>query len=308
MKGALLGPQRLKPTLIEVVRALAIDGTVATVTAGWQEREDQDDDLNAHLGHKAVNLKLYVRGEQVLHDDPEFSAAHRARQDKLKQMQDYYRLRLAATLEAALDIARRSAGSELEHDEAEFSTKILRELDDDHAQRCAALRDEFDARTKPFERDAIVKHRRELQQILNGCQAIAIAGGHVAVLLNRLRMFGLTQLLKDQVLFAWSGGAMVTGDRVVLFHEDPPQGQGVAEVMDLGLGLHHGLTPLPSPRQRLKLEDRQRVSWFARRMAPSRCITFDNGEYVLFEGRRFYGASGTQWLQSSGEVSSRWSS
>src|SRR4029450_141441 len=38
----LLGPQRFEPTLASVVHALGIEEDLATVTAGWQEREDED--------------------------------------------------------------------------------------------------------------------------------------------------------------------------------------------------------------------------------------------------------------------------
>jgi hypothetical protein len=135
---------------------------------------------------------------------------------------------------------------------------------------------------------------------------LAIAGGHVAVLLNRLRMFGIAELLDDQLLLAWSGGAMVTSERVVLFHESPPQGAGVSEVMDEGLKLHQGIVPLPNPKLRLKLDDPLRVGWLARRNAPSRCIAFDHGDYVRFDGNRWFGASGTCQLKTDGTVSKEW--
>ena len=41
MRIILLGPQR-RATVDGVARALAPDGPVATVTAGWQEREPDD--------------------------------------------------------------------------------------------------------------------------------------------------------------------------------------------------------------------------------------------------------------------------
>ena len=35
----LLGPQRLQPTVAPTLESLRIHGQIATVTAGWQERE-----------------------------------------------------------------------------------------------------------------------------------------------------------------------------------------------------------------------------------------------------------------------------
>ena len=65
MKVILLGPQR-RPTVDVVARSLGLgreglDGPVATVTAGWQEREPDDGELTALLGGRAVNLSLYRR-------------------------------------------------------------------------------------------------------------------------------------------------------------------------------------------------------------------------------------------------------
>ena len=41
-----LGPQRFRPTLAAVLDRLEVDGTVAAVTAGWQEREQEVDELH----------------------------------------------------------------------------------------------------------------------------------------------------------------------------------------------------------------------------------------------------------------------
>ena len=49
MRVILLGPQR-RPTVDAVARSLSLDGPVATITAGWQEREPDDAELSALLG------------------------------------------------------------------------------------------------------------------------------------------------------------------------------------------------------------------------------------------------------------------
>ena len=67
----LLGPQRLKPTLIDAVKKLDVRGDFAAVTAGWQEREDEIDELSAHLDRPVTNLRLHARGEDVFQRDPE---------------------------------------------------------------------------------------------------------------------------------------------------------------------------------------------------------------------------------------------
>lgn len=306
MRGVLLGPQQLKVSLGDAVRALGREGPIALVTCGWQEREDNDEDLPAQLGRKTINLKLYERGEQVLTADPLFAQAHRARQDQLRQIQEFYRLRLERTFDAALDIGRKSAGTDLEADEQRLSMEQIRRIDQEHLERVSALREAHELQMRPLERAAIIKHRKELENILDSVGIIAIAGGHVAVLMNRLRMFGVKDLLNDHALVAWSGGAMVTGERVVLFHESPPEGFGISEVLEQGIGLHAGVLPLPNPKLRLKLDEPLRVSWLSRRYAPSKCVAMDQGEFVQFDGQRWFGEVGTTLLKADGTVGTGW--
>jgi hypothetical protein len=308
VKGVLLGPQQLKQSLGAAVRAVGREGPIALVTAGWQEREDQDEELPAQFGRNLVNLRLYERAERVFAEDPEFAKAHRARQDQLRQIQEYYKTRLERTFDAAIDIDRKSAGSDFHADELRLSFEQVRRLDQEHLERVTALREAYELQTKPLERPSIERHRKELQKILKLVNTIAIAGGHVAGLLNRLRLFGIKEMLGDHDLIAWSGGAMVTGDRVVLFHESPPEGVGISEVLEQGLGLHHGVLPLPNPKLRLKLEDPFRVGWLSRRYVPEKCVALDQGDFVQFEGDRWFGADGTTLLKPDGTTSTEWTS
>src|SRR5436309_2408785 len=84
----------------------------------------------------------------------------------------------------------------------------------------------------------------------------SIAGGHVASLLNRLQLFGIGELAAGKSIFAWCGGAMVVTERVVLFHDSPPQGTGAPEVLDAGLALVGDVVAFPQPEFRLALGDR----------------------------------------------------
>src|SRR5258708_6486490 len=96
----LLGAQRFDPSLGAAVAALGVKGRIATITAGWQEREDDDDDLVQHLDGRVVNLRLHARAEEVFGEDPELRDAHRGRQDSLRPRQDFYRIRLEHALDA----------------------------------------------------------------------------------------------------------------------------------------------------------------------------------------------------------------
>lgn len=278
----LLGAQRYDPTLRDAVDELGIKGKIATITAGWQEREDDDDDLTEHLDGRDVNLLLHARAEKVFRDDEAFLTAHRERQTLLRLRQDFYRVRLEHALDAAYVIQQRSAPDDILDDEQRTSIEAIRNIDALHLDRCARDRHEFDARWRPDERTSVGKHRAEIKSILDDCEAIAIAGGHVASLLNRLQLFGIGDLAKGKTIFAWCGGGMVVTERVVLFHDSPPQGSGAAEVLDAGLSFVGDVVALPQPEFRLKLDDRDRMRLLARRFAPATCVAFPGRSRVTY--------------------------
>ena len=300
----LLGPQRLRRTLAQAVRGSGVEGDVAVVTAGWQEREEEVDELREHLGGRVVNLQLYRRAEEVFAADTELARALRQRQDRLRRMQDVYRLRLSFALDAARALLTRRGDPELIVPEREAAIEAVRELDRAHLVRVAAVHREVDEQWRPFERPVVARHREELAGLMAGCGAFAIAGGHVAVLLNRLRLFGAAALAAGKPVFAWSGGAMVAGEQLVLFHDDPPQGPGHAEVLEAGLGLYSGLLPLPHARRRLRLDDALSVGLLAKRFAGHECVALDDGAILRREGGAWapWGGDGSRRLLPDGTV------
>ena len=300
----LLGPQRLTQTVAHAVRGGGVVGDVAVVTAGWQEREEEVDELREHLGGGVVNLRLYARAEEVFRRDRTLARAHRQRQERLQRMQELYRLRLDHAMEAARALLTRRGDPEVVNPEREAAVAAIRELDRVHLERVRAVNQELDATLKPQQRPAVVRHREELAQLLAECTAFAVAGGHVALLLNRLRLFGIAELVAGKPVFAWSGGAMVLGERLVLFHDHPPQGAGNAEVLEAGLGIFTGLLPLPHARRRLKLDDRLRVGLFARRFGDLACVAMDDGAILRWVDGRWApaGGDGSRRLLPDGTV------
>lgn len=282
----LLGPQRFSPTLGDAVKAIGLSiGTArfATITTGWQEREAEDGELHEHLGGKTTNLKLYERAEDVWKSDTELHGEHKKRQELLRHKQDFYRIRLELELEAAHVIQTRKAPPEILAAEHGASIDAIRQLDAYHVSQCAQIRDEYEARIKPLRRPAVLKHRKELAKLVDEVDAICIAGGHVATLLNRLELFGIADMAAGKPIFAWSAGAMAISELVVLFHDDPPQGPGAAEVLDRGLGLCRGVLPLPQPEMRLRLNDTDRIALLSRRFAPSTLVTLTGGAHITWE-------------------------
>lgn len=220
----LLGPQRFRPTVVEAVRAVGASPPFAVITAGWQEREDEVEELDLHLGARTINLELYRRCEAVFLHDRELFLAHRARQDRLRELQDLYRIRLGNAKAAARQLLERGGDPELLGQEIEAAFSALRAVDAHHAVRIREIRSEFDARWDPRSRDEVARRREEIESLLRGAGALLIAGGHVAVLLNRLRLFDVAGLVREMPVVAWSAGAMALADRVVLFHDSPRRG------------------------------------------------------------------------------------
>jgi len=289
VKIILLGPQR-RPTLDGVVRSLfpgpGPAGPVATITAGWQEREPDDAELSAHLpaGRDrggAVNLGLYRRWLDVQDRDPEYVAGARRLADALAELQDLYLLRLDYALRAVYAVQRRSASADLPGEAVAEALEAVRELDAAHLRRVDGARGEFFARLAPHDRPVIASHRAEVADVLAGASALVVTGGHVGVLAEVLHLFNIAAALQAAPpVIAWSAGAMALADRIVLFHDRSPQGPGHAEVYGSGLSLVRDVVLLPHARARLLLDDTARTAVFARRFGPARCVPLEAGTRI----------------------------
>jgi len=288
MRVTLLGPQR-RPTLDKVAASLNPGGPVATITAGWQEREPDDDELSRRLGSRDVNLALYRRWLDVQERDQGFWAAAQATRRVLDEVQDIYLLRMDYALRAVYAIQRRNGRDRLHSaalhgaalTEAALAEAIaaVRELDAAHLRRVSEVRGEFYQSWRPQDRPVIAEHRAAVAGLLGNAAAVVIAGGHVGVLADALHLFDVGAALRSPVI-AWSAGAMALTDRIVLFHDRAPQGAGHPEIYGRGLGVVRDLVALPHARARMLLDDAPRMAVFARRFAPARCVLLETGTRI----------------------------
>ncbi len=282
-----------------------VHGRFAMITAGWQEREAEDEELAAHLGvgqdaGPAINLNLHARGNELFAKDPELAKAHRERQVLLRHLQEVYRIRLDHASSAEHEVAHYDMPERMRDEMVTTSIEHIQQLDQWHLEKCKSVREEFDQRMDVDNRKEVMRHRKEIKKILEGCSAVAIAGGHVAVLINRLMLFGLGELIGSRPVFAWSAGAMAITDRIVLFHDDPPQGQLARQVLDCGLGLVPKTVVFPTPERRLNLDNTERVSLLARRFGPATCIVLPDRAFVTWTGTSYGRAAGAIRLAESG--------
>lgn len=285
----LLGPQRRQPTLGATLDSLGLSGPVAAISAGWQEREAELEDLADASGFEVKNLELHRRVEDIFRQDPVFREAHRAHQRRLKRLQEIYRARLNYAQGGVWHLLKQKQNYEeaLLDGEIENAIEAIRALDRHHLGRIETLNQAFEKEWSREVQSEIQNHRNELAETIEGCSALLIAGGHVAVLLNRMRLLRLTPFLHDRPLIAWSAGAMILSKRIVLFHDTPPQGRGYAEVFENGLAVLPKFVPLPHARKRLLLEDSERIAVFTRRFDEATCITLDEGARLDWNGKRW---------------------
>lgn len=300
---ALLGPQSQTASVASAVRALGVQGNIGVITAGWRDAEGDTGALVKHLGTEVTDLAIYERIEEIFADDPELFAAHRRRQDVLKQLQRLYRVRLRSGADACYRLMKRTEDARLLSAQLRAAISQLRALDRFHARQIAKAHAEFDEDFKPSDRPAVRRHRQELTKMLGELGAVLIAGGHVAVLASRLRLLGMRELLLNHPLVGWSAGAMLLTDRLVLFHDRAPQGRREPELLDVGLGFARNVVALPAASQRLDLKHKNHMSVMAKRFAPASCLTLEESAWLAWKGDELLGVEGVCRIRRNGAIS-----
>jgi hypothetical protein len=298
----LCGPQRTETTAGPAITRLAPEGPIATITAGWQERERDDAELDSLFGGRTINLALDERAGRVWRAHPELQAAHRDLQNQLRLLRHSYDVQLDHGIKAWSTLEELKGNPMVLEPEREDALRALRRMDQRHLDRISELRGAHLSVSNPLDHPAVQREREEIAEVIENASAVAIAGGHVAVLVNRCRMFGLEGLLQNKPIVAWSAGAMALTERIVLFHDSPPQGADNAQAFDHGLSLAPGIVVLPHASDRLRLEDRDRTGRFARRFAPAICLLLEGGTSVEYRQDAWRPISSAQLLTDDGAV------
>ena len=113
---------------------------MATVTAGWQEREVDDAELSELVGLRTVNLALHARWLAVHEEDREYAHAEREHEAALAELRQLYLVQLDHALSAAYDVARRSdARPRLRERALTDALSVVQLLDEQHLQRMARV-------------------------------------------------------------------------------------------------------------------------------------------------------------------------
>lgn len=282
MTTILLGPQRFTTTLAPTVRSLALEGSVAMVNAGWEERETNDGELAGYLDGRGVNLRLYQRSVQLLAADRELRVAvleHRARHDELRA---FYGIRLQSACDAVQAVRRRTSWRGVGASADRSAVQAMRDVDDWFVYEVARLVEATAASEAVTQSTELARHRAEVADVLAGAAGVVIAGGHVGILMQTLRLFNVT-LPASLPVIAWSAGAMAVCDPVLLFHDFAPHGVSTPEVHDRGLRRLPHVIALPHARRRLRVDDRGHMSLLAERFPSRHLLPLDDGTVVRFD-------------------------
>jgi peptidase E len=307
----LLGPQRPNPNVDDALARVGGEGPVVTITAGWRLDEHEHGALHEVIGSDAVNLPLYQWFEECMEGMPDTRDVYKVRQSQLMRLKRVYRERLHRALEAVRAlILQRDDHPEILNPQLEWALDDVRRIDQQFVDQSRAIFGAYPEVGRPWELDRVAERRQESAELLSSARAVVIAGGHVAVLRNRMMFFGIHQQLfqawaQHTGVVAWGAGSMLLTDRIVLFYDDPPDGPSHPEILDTGLALLQDTVLLPDAVKRLRLDDRMRVALLGGRFRPALTIGMENGAWLELEDGRLVqkGTKGSaQLLQADGEV------
>lgn len=283
MTTVLLGPQRFRLTAGTVIGDVAPEGVVATITAGWRDREKEDAELDGVMGGRSQNLHLFHRLGHVLRHDREFAAAAGAYNRAVDEANSLYSLRLANALESVYATTRLSAREDLLDSARRASLQSVRDIDSWYLWLVGELEQDLRTDGGMDSSEIVAHHRGEIREILSGAAALAIAGGHVGFLSRCLRLFDVSPPASMPVV-GWSAGAMAMTEHIVLYHDMGQEGVRPAELWDRGLGRAPGVVAMPHARRRVMLDDLDRNKVLAHRFAPARVVLLDDGSRLALEG------------------------
>ncbi|MEC7987889.1 MAG: Type 1 glutamine amidotransferase-like domain-containing protein [Myxococcota bacterium] len=309
----ILGPQRDHPNLAQVVEKYLPDAKLAVISAGWRHEESELKPMARDLRRPLSLLPLYQWFDELGQQEPELSKEHSDRQKRIKAYKKIYRKKLHLHLEylAFIEIKWKKQPSLYGEDHQEALDEIHK-IDQEALQRLERIRSHFPNLQKPWKHPSAKPLHEEIRSTLEKCDGLIIAGGHVAILRNRMFFFGLPDLLREfldkgKQIVCWSAGAMAMCEQIVLYYDDPPEGVGVAEILDTGMGILPNTTFFPHAAQRLRLNDSNRVRALVQRFHTQRCITLEVGTHLLYENGTYHNLgrlSAAAQMNLSGELAS----
>lgn len=285
----ILGPQSPNANLPQAIERFAPDGPLALISAGWRHGESEYDALTRDLNRPINLLPLYSWFDELGAIEPELSSRSKTRQQYIKTYKSAYRLQLHSALGLWTRMQELDAQHPTVHKaDVEDALGFVKQIDERAIERLNQIRADFEDLETPWSHPSVQPMYEQIKDTLDKSSALLIAGGHVALLRNRMYFFGLHQLIQSfleagKPVFAWSAGAMAITNRIILYYDDPPFGKGIPEVLDSGIGNIPHVILLPHAKTRLRVNNQHRIQQFAQRFAPDICITLENGALLSWK-------------------------
>ncbi len=307
----ILGPQRDHPNLSAVVDANLKNAKLAVVSAGWRHEESELRPMARDLRRPLSLLPLYLWFDELGQKEPELSKEHSERQKRIKTYKALYRKKLHMQLEYLSFVEKKwQKQPELYEEDYQEALQDVHRIDQAAIARLNQIRAQFPNLLEPWKHPSAQPFHEEIRTTLEQCDGLIIAGGHVAILRNRMFFFGFAELLHEflragKQIICWSAGAMAMCEQIVLYYDDPPEGAGVAEILDTGMGILPGVTFFPHAAQRLRLTNPARVRALATRFHEQKCITLEVGAHLLYEQGSYQSLgmqSASSLLTPSGDI------
>lgn len=304
---------------------------VLIVTASWGRGELNDGALRRGFAEQqrgeADNLRLWTAMSAFLSQRPIVQgllSEHTAAWEQLREAYAVENDALTGTMRDAWARARRSLGIQhfprllkrgdrqlpgpptrpvhhlIEHalaQQVQRNIDALVHADDLRAQGLRELWEHFRL-AAGLEFDALWQEQRlVLKQRILRSSLVALAGGDPSVLLTALRFFDLDGVFVEAIrrgvhIFGSSAGAMVMGQRVIIFHDRRLPRQEFL-LLDNGLGLARGVQIFPHVHDRLHTEDPFNLAYLSARFRHRLCVGLNAGSTLALQPHR------GQWLMWS---------
>lgn len=294
----LLGEQIQQPRLQSCLDRWQITGPVGLISPGWEEDEDDDQWVRESIRNPVVNAMLYALADELFARDPEVLALLRERQDRLRELRELYQFQLHHWCAALRGLLARRETQQIVAQPLKLAFSQLREVDRQYLTAVTEVIREFDRRIAPKHRPSIVAYQRIICQRLESCQALLVAGGHVGVLLNRLRLSRVLNQVRLPII-AWSGGAMALGDKIIFYDHFHPHAGQETEFSRQGMKFFRGLQLFPKAQQRLDLHNPIEMALVAGRV-PDRPLILDSDSEIEWTGKRMVHAQGIHEIGTDG--------
>ncbi len=146
--------------------------------------------------------------------------------------------------------------------------------------------------------------KSDLEGMINHASSIFIFGGNISTLLDSISFFRLNDIFESQLerkagIFTISAGSMIMCRNVIIYNDFSHLNSPIRsefEFFSRGLGLIKGVQIFPHCKDRIKMDDRNNLSYLAYRFKDQVCTGLDQNSYLLT-----FNSDGRQRTLSYGE-------